>query len=92
MDIKRLMSQMQNQFSQTQKMLEKLEVTGQAGAEDEGVLVVLNGHFKILKIKISFMPKSADDLEILEDLTSKAFGICAEQIEAHIKKSTGGMF
>lgn len=88
MDFKRLMSQMQN----TQKMLDALEVTGKAGAEEEGVLVKINGKFEIKELKIKFLPKEADDLEILEDLIKQAFGEAYKQVEEKIKKTTGGMF
>lgn len=91
MDVKRLMSQMQNQFAVTQKKLASLVVEGKAGGE-EGVIIKMNGKFEVLEITINFMPSEKDDLEILSDLTKKAFAEAHKQIEDVIKTSTGGMF
>ena len=90
MDIKRLMSQMQNQFAQTQKKLEAMIVEATAGGEN-GVFIKMSGKFEILEIIIKFIPKDAEDTEILSDLIKKAFSEAHAKIEAEIKKSTGGM-
>lgn len=90
MDIKRLMSQMQNQFANTQKKLEVLEVEGSAGG-DLGVFVKMNGKFQILDLKIKFLPKDSEDAEILEDLVKKAIGEAYTKIELEIKRMTSGM-
>jgi DNA-binding YbaB/EbfC family protein len=91
MDLKRMMSQLQNQSAMLQKKMESLEITGEAGGEN-GVIILMNGKFQVKDIKIKFLPSEESDLEILEDLIKKALGSCYEQIEKEIKKYTGGMF
>ena len=56
MDVKRMMAQMQNQFAQTQKKMESMEVSQNIGGES-GVFVKMSGRFEIKDIKISFLPK-----------------------------------
>jgi DNA-binding protein YbaB len=91
MDVKRLMSQMQNQFAVTQKKLEALIVEASAGGED-GVFIKMRGTFQVVELIIKFMPTEKGDLEILSDLIQKAHSEAHAKIEAEIKKSTGGMF
>lgn len=90
MDIKKLMAQMQNQFAQTQKKMESMEVSQSIGG-DNGVYIQMSGKFEIKDIKIKFLPKDKDDLEILEDMIKKAINGCNAQIEAEIKKYTTGL-
>ena len=89
MDVKKMMAQMQNQFAQTQKKMESMEVSQVVGG-DNGVSVKMSGKFEIKDIKITFLPKDKDDLEILEDMIKKAINGCNTQIEAEIKKYTSG--
>jgi DNA-binding protein YbaB len=85
MDVKAMMSQMQNQFAKTQAMLEKLEVEAKTGGE-EGVFMKMDGKFKVIELKINFMPKDADDLSLLEDLIKNAINQCTTEIEQSVKK------
>jgi DNA-binding protein YbaB len=91
MDIKRMMSQMQNQYSNIQKKMDTLLVESSVGGE-EGVFIQMNGKFEVKNFKINFLPKDRDDIEILEDMIKKALLSCHTQIESEIKKTTGGMF
>lgn len=90
MDIKGLMSQMQNQFQVVQKKLETFEVTGESGGT-EGIIVKMDGKFVVKDIKINFLPKEKEDLEILEDLVKKAINEAHQKIETEVKKLTGGL-
>lgn len=91
MDVKRLMSQMQNQFAQAQKHMDSVEVSSLVGGE-EGVDLKMNGKFEVKDLKVNFLPKDKEDLEILEDMLKKAYMECHEKVTLEIKKKTGGMF
>ena len=90
MDVKKMFSQMQNQLLNTQKKLDSLEISESVGG-DQGVFLKMNGNFKLLDIKISFIPRDQEDTEMLEDMLKKAFLGCHKQVEQEIKKQTAGM-
>lgn len=90
MDIKNLMTQMKSQFEGAQKKLETFETEGESGGEN-GVRVQMNGHFKILDLKINFLPNEKEDLEILEDMVKKALDAAYSKVADEVKRITGGM-
>jgi nucleoid-associated protein EbfC len=62
---------LQEQIAKIQEELEKETVTGTAGSG--AVEIVLNGHGKLVRVKLSGEAVDPNDLETLEDLISIAF-------------------
>lgn len=91
MDMKKLMKQMQQAQSAANKIQEDLEQQVVEGTASGLVTVTMNGHNKVLSLKIKPEAIDGDDVEALEDLILAALNDAAEKAEAIQRKATEGL-
>lgn len=83
---------LQEQVKKAQDELENTEVTGTAGGGM--VTVTLTGKKKMTSVKINPEAVDPDDIEMLEDLITAAYGDAltkAEQLEGNLMPGMGGI-
>ena len=92
-DILKQLQKVQEEISQTQENLGKLQVEGTAGGGM--VTAVVNGKQEVLKIKIEKEAVDFNDVELLEDVivaaVNQALGRARDQASAQMNKAAGGM-
>ncbi len=85
--------ELQARLGKIQEELAQAEVEGSAGGG--AVKVVVNGHQKVLTVKISSEVVTAEDVEMLEDLVLSAVNEAMSQAQALAEKrmgaATGGL-
>ena len=88
-----MQSQMQSQFGQMQdklaEQLEKMEVTGQAGAGL--VTITMNGANEVKAVKINPECVDPEDIEGLETLVKAAYNDANEKLKEATQSSAAGM-
>lgn len=89
----KMQEQMQNQMAKAEEELENATLTGVAGGGM--VEASVNGHKKVLSIKIKPEVVDPDDVEMLEDLVVASLNEAmakADQLADQLKPNTGGLF
>lgn len=81
--------ELQARLSKIQEELAQAEVEGSAGGG--AVKVVVNGHQKVLTVKISSDVVTAGDVEMLEDLVLSAVNEAMSQAQALAEKRMGAV-
>jgi DNA-binding YbaB/EbfC family protein len=83
------MKQFQQMQEKMQREIEALEVEGTAGGGM--VKVTMDGSKNIKKLVIDPEVVSKDEVEMLQDLVTAAFGDCARKVDEALQEKLGGM-
>ena len=84
----RQMQQMQKDLAKAQEELGEAMVEASSGGG--GVTVIMNGHQKILSIKITKEAVDPNDVEMLQDLIISAINKAAEKVQEMSNSRMGG--
>ncbi|MFC1998161.1 YbaB/EbfC family nucleoid-associated protein [Chloroflexota bacterium] len=84
----RQVQQMQKDLAKAQEELTEETVTASSGGE--AVTVTMNGHQKILSIKLSKEAVDPEDVEMLQDLIMSAINEAAEKAQQLSNSRMGG--
>lgn len=85
----KMMKQFQQMQEKMQREIEALEVEGTAGGGM--VKVTMDGSKNIKKLVIDPEVVSKDEVEMLQDLVTAAFGDCARKVDEALQEKLGGM-
>lgn len=85
----KLMKQFQQMQEKMQQEIAALEVEGTAGGGM--VKVTMDGSKNIKRLVIDPEVVSKDEVEMLQDLITAAFGDCARKVDEALQEKLGGM-
>lgn len=85
----KLMKQFQQMQEKMQQEIAALEVEGTAGGGM--VKVTMDGSKNIKRLVIDPEVVSKDEVEMLQDLVTAAFGDCARKVDEALQEKLGGM-
>ena len=85
----KLMKQFQPAQEKMQREIEALEVEGSAGGGM--VKVTMDGSKNIKRLVIDPEVVSKDEVEMLQDLVTAAFGDCARKVDEAVQEKLAGM-
>jgi nucleoid-associated protein EbfC len=85
----KLMKQFQQMQEKMQQEIAALEVEGTAGGGM--VKVTMDGSKNIKRLVIDPEVVSKDEVEMLQDLITAAFGDCARRVDEALQEKLGGM-
>jgi DNA-binding YbaB/EbfC family protein len=85
----KLMKQFQQMQEKMQREIEALEVEGSAGGGM--VKVTMDGSKNVKRLVIDPEVVSKDEVEMLQDLVTAAFGDCARKVDEALQEKLGGM-
>jgi DNA-binding YbaB/EbfC family protein len=83
------MKQFQQMQEKMQREIEALEVEGSAGGGM--VKVTMDGSKNVKRLVIDPEVVSKDEVEMLQDLVTAAFGDCARKVDEALQEKLGGM-
>ena len=85
----KMMKQIQQMQEKMQREVEALEVEGTAGGGM--VKVTMDGSKNIKRLVIDPEVVSKDEVEMLQDLITAAFGDCVRKVDEALQEKLGGM-
>lgn len=85
----KMMKQLQQMQEKMQQEIAALEVEGTAGGGM--VKVTMDGSKNVKRLLIDPEVVSKDDVEMLQDLITAAFGDCARKVDEALQEKLGGM-
>ncbi len=85
----KLMKQFQQMQEKMQQEIAALEVEGTAGGGM--VKVTMDGSKNVKRLVIDPEVVSKDEVEMLQDLVTAAFGDCARKVDEALQEKLGGM-
>lgn len=87
-DMMKKAQQLQEQMSEAQKEVEKIQMVGTAGADL--VKTTINGKYEVLSIEID--DSLLDDKKLLEDLVAASFTDATSRLKSKIAESQSSLF
>jgi DNA-binding YbaB/EbfC family protein len=92
-DIMKNIQQLQSRMGEAQEQLGKIQVTGSAGGDM--VVVMINGLFEVLSVRIDPVMADPKDVRVLEELVQSAMTDALvkvrEKIQEEMSQTLGGL-